>query len=131
MNGAPGIPTDWGGGSAQVDDTMQFDPLNSQLNSVVQIPYSNISVQPSPQALLYYKDVGLYDWQYNTGYKQQAVDNQVSVLPYHYESPDVPVTHTPFMEQLFNSTLVYENVGGRTLFQSLRAPAVNEGFTGN
>lgn len=104
------------------DPTFQLDV---SLNSVKEIPYSTPSFNRA--VILTNGDVGLPDETYSVGYKQKFVDNQVSLLPFHMEAPNVPVTQLPYRESIQNSNIIYENVPNKLLF-SLRAPEINESF---
>ena len=72
-------------------------------------------------------DTGVGDDQYNVGYKQLPVANEFIPTLMSYEAPDVPVTHLPFKQQLYNTTLVQRTVDHQVVY-SLRAPGINEGY---
>lgn len=103
------------------------DPLNWQLNAVTPQAITTQPIQRAPSSIWQYPDVGLDDRMYNVGYHQLPVDNQVSFIP-RYESPEIPVTHLPFKDALFNSTQRTQQAGQKLAFTGLRAPGVNEGF---
>lgn len=129
MDSAPGIPTD--------DDTLPYEiqshsellyapetvALNQQLNSFVEIPYSNPSIQRGARLA-----AGIDDTDFNMGYKMHFVDNQVSQLGVTMEAPDVGVTNLPWRESLYKSSMFQEQVPDKLYNSSLRAPAINEGF---
>lgn len=125
---APGIPTQ----DMPDGDNGMYDPfttaLRDQLNAVV--PY-----QPTPPPLfpLYvrYPGLGIYEYQYtNVGWHQLPVPSGIisSEEAGRFEAPDIPVTHLPFKEAIYNSTLAQPQSGGRILYAALRSPGINEGF---
>jgi hypothetical protein len=130
MFSSPGINTNDANENTVSNTGIQSnDPtaqLNIALNSVKQIPYTTPSFN---RAVIWTNgDVGLDDRQYNVGYKQVPVDNQVAKLFTHFESPELPVTQLPFNESINKSAQkIIDNVPNKMLF-SLRAPDINEGF---
>lgn len=131
MDSAPGIPTwvDGIGGNEIDNNLMPTDHtavLNEQLNSMVE----QVPTTPFYQRAVVLQNamMGLEDTMYNVGYHQLPVDNQVAPQGYRYESPEVPVTNKPWTQSLYNTTLVQEQVGPIVLYQSYRAPEINEGF---
>lgn len=117
---SPAIPTS-NGEMNQLEDANTV-ALREQLNSVHEIQYTQPSYNHS-----YFLSAGIDDRDYNVGYKQVPVGNQVSVLAHHFEAPEVPVTQLSYKESLFNSTLVQKTVNGTPVI-AMRAPGINEGF---
>jgi hypothetical protein len=68
------------------------------------------------------------DQGYDVGWKEQMVPNEVIVLPYHYESPELPVTQLPYSQAIFDSTLSRKQVNDEVVYTNLRAPGINEGY---
>jgi hypothetical protein len=68
------------------------------------------------------------DEQVNVGFHQDDVNPYIQPMLVRYESPDVPVTHLPYSEQLFNSTLTQATIAGQIVFNALRSPTPNEGI---
>lgn len=74
---------------------------------------------------------GVGDENYNVGYHHVPVASGNIPIAYvgNHEAPNIPVTHLPFLQALYNTTLVSEVVAGQTIYPSLRSPGINEGFS--
>lgn len=74
---------------------------------------------------------GVGDENYNVGYKQVPVPQGNIPIAYvgDHEAPEIPVTHLPYMQQMYNTTLVKATVAGQTVYPSLRSPGINEGYS--
>lgn len=130
MDSAPGIPTKYSQGlfENEYDDSISTtDPYTSALNESLNAMTVQVPTQQFYQRarILQYSDVGLDDANYNVGYHHVNVPQEVKVER-HFEAPEVPVTQLPFMQAIYNTTLVQELQSSMPLY-SLRAPAINEG----
>jgi hypothetical protein len=128
MDSAPNLPT-WqleaiDAGIANPDSTTDIvtGQLNQQLNSVL-IQGQNPTFQRA-----YIMGGGISDTDFDVGYKQVFVDNQVSVMVSHFEAPNVPVTQLPFSQAIYNSMQATQQVVDTLINPNLRAPSINEGF---
>ncbi len=122
---SPGIPTFYQpqGYNPQYDsDTVD---LQDRLNAVT--PYQP-TMPPAFPRYIRSTGPGVGDENYNVGYKMLPVPSGI-VNERSYESPDVPFTHLSFSQSLYDSTLPRQQVSKRTVYTSLRAPGINEGFS--
>lgn len=124
---APGIPTqDNQSGYNPVYDRIT-ENARDHLNQVY--PYQPTMPVAFPAYVRTYGP-GVGDENYNVGWHHVPVPS--GIIPEaavgRYESPDVPVSHLPFQQALYNTTLVQRQVSGSFVYQSLRAPGINEGY---
>ncbi len=136
MQTAPGIPTSTNDSYGDIEPyNPKWDSVTSaltdRLNAVsYQVPTMTAFVQ---RQFVANHDVGILpDSAYNVGYHQVPVDNQVNNKPgitmFRYESPDTPVSHTPFAQAIVNSMGATRQVSNPPYSFNLRAPNINEGF---
>ncbi len=124
---APGIPTQ--------DNQDGYNPrydghttsLRQQLDA--EVPYQPTTAPTFPRWVRSYGP-GVGDENYNVGWHHVPVPSGIIVEAAvgRYESPDVPVTHLPFKQALYNTTLAQRQISGHIVYSSLRAPGINEGY---
>jgi hypothetical protein len=119
MDSAPIIPTTSTNQLEQQGDS-QTQSLNEQLNSVITLP-QNPSFSRGDRL-----GAGISDSDYDVGYHQLPVDNQV-VVAMHFESPELPVDNIPNKFSVHDSTLALKQINGKQVYP-MRAPDINEGF---
>ena len=125
---SPGIPIYWGSGET-VEYETTYDPntvaMRDSLNAVT---YFEPTFPPAFPIWVRSYGPGIGDDQYNVGFHQADVNPYIQPMLVRYEAPNVPVTHLPYMEQLFNSTLTQATIAGQVVFNALRSPTPNEGI---
>ena len=124
---SPGIPIYWGSGET-VEYETTYDPntvaLRDQMNAIT---YYEPTFPPAfPIWVRTYGPTN--DESVNVGFHQADVPSMIEPMLVRHEAPDVPVTHLPYREQLFNSTLTQATIAGQVVFNALRSPTPNEGI---
>jgi hypothetical protein len=106
-------------------DSPETVALREQLNSV--IPYQP-TMPPVFQHWVRSYGPGVGDENYNVGYHQVPVGNQVKPLIPGYEAPNIAWRHLPYYAQIYGSTMFYQQSQNELQYPNLRAPAINEGY---
>lgn len=125
---SPGIPTQ----DNQDGYNPMYDNITVQLRDNLNAQYEYVPTMLAPTFPAYIRSTGpgVGDENYNVGWKQVPVAS--GIIPEaevgRYESPDLPVSHTPFSQAIYDSTLAKRQIGGQIIYSAMRSPGINEGF---
>jgi hypothetical protein len=122
---SPAIPSEMSDSFVNTGQDPHTVVLRDALNAVT--PYQP-TMPPVFNTWVRSTGPGIGDSQYDVGYKQVPVGNQVIPMILRFEAPDVPVTHLPFRAVLYDSSLPYQQSQNLIIYPNLRSPAINEGY---